>query len=130
MAKPDAFGVIVADLAVAAAFYRRLGLEFPEDLDPEGHGHVESGLPGGMRLMLDSEETIRSFDPGWTPPSAGHRTALGFLCDSPADVDSTFDELVAAGGKPYKEPWDAFWGHRYAQVLDPDGNMVELFAPL
>ena len=27
-------------------------------------------------------------------------------------------------------PWDAFWGQRYAIVTDPDGNHVELFAPL
>ena len=27
-------------------------------------------------------------------------------------------------------PWDAFWGQRYAQVKDPDGNVVDLFAPL
>ena len=38
--------------------------------------------------------------------------------------------LVAAGGRGHKEPWDAFWGQRYAEVLDPDGNVVDLFAPL
>ena len=27
------------------------------------------------------------------------------------------------------EPFDAFWGQRYATVLDPDGNAVDLFAP-
>ncbi|MCZ6462364.1 MAG: glyoxalase, partial [Actinobacteria bacterium] len=25
---------------------------------------------------------------------------------------------------------DAFWGQRYATVLDPDGNAIDLFAPL
>jgi uncharacterized glyoxalase superfamily protein PhnB len=25
---------------------------------------------------------------------------------------------------------DAFWGQRYATVLDPDGNSVDLFASL
>ncbi|MFL6036949.1 MAG: glyoxalase, partial [Gaiellaceae bacterium] len=28
------------------------------------------------------------------------------------------------------EPFDAFWGQRYATVVDPDGNAVDLFAPL
>jgi hypothetical protein len=28
------------------------------------------------------------------------------------------------------EPWDAFCGQRYAEVEDPDGNVVDLFAPL
>jgi uncharacterized glyoxalase superfamily protein PhnB len=29
-----------------------------------------------------------------------------------------------------KAPWDAFWGQRYAFLQDPDGNRVDLFAPL
>ncbi len=34
------------------------------------------------------------------------------------------------GTEGHKEPWDAFWGQRYAQAKDPDGNVVDLFAPL
>ena len=34
-----------------------------------------------------------------------------------------------AGAEAHKEPWDAFWGMRYAIVHDPDGNSVELFCP-
>ena len=41
-----------------------------------------------------------------------------------------FAELVAAGYDGHLEPWDAFWGQRYASVRDPDGNGVDLFAPL
>ena len=29
-----------------------------------------------------------------------------------------------------KAPWDAFWGQRYACVLDPDGNQIDLFAQI
>jgi uncharacterized glyoxalase superfamily protein PhnB len=130
MVRADAIGVIVSDLERAVGFYRRCGLEFPEPPDPLGHGHVEAALPGGMRFMLDTEETVRSFDPGWTPPSGGNRMALAFLLDAPQDVDRTYSELIEAGGQPHKEPWDAFWGQRYAQLRDPDGNAVELFAPL
>jgi uncharacterized glyoxalase superfamily protein PhnB len=126
----DAVGVVVADLQRAAGFYRLLGLEFPEDLDPAGHGHVEASAPGGIRFMLDTEETIRSFAPDWTPPSGDQRTTLAFLCDSPADVDRLYEELVAAGGTAYRDPWDAVWGQRYAEVKDPDGNVVDLFAAL
>jgi uncharacterized glyoxalase superfamily protein PhnB len=28
------------------------------------------------------------------------------------------------------QPWDAFWGQRYAQVCDQDGNKYDLFADL
>jgi catechol 2,3-dioxygenase-like lactoylglutathione lyase family enzyme len=128
--RADAIGVIVSDLERAVGFYRHCGLEFPEPLDPTGHGHVEAALPGGMRFMLDSEESVRSFDPGWTPPSGGNRVAIAFLVDSPQEVDRAYAELIAAGGVGHKEPWDAFWGQRYAQLRDPDGNAVELFAPV
>jgi uncharacterized glyoxalase superfamily protein PhnB len=122
----EAIGVVVDDLAAAVAFYRKLGLELPED----GEGHVEASLPGGLRFMLDSMETIKSFDPDWQPPSGGHRVAVAFRCDSPADVDATYQRALEAGGSSHKEPWDAFWGMRYAQVKDPSGNVVDLFADL
>lgn len=130
MPRLDAVGVVVSDLSRAIAFYRRLGLVFPEDADAEGHGHAEATLSGGIRFMLDTEETIRSFDPDWAPPSGGHRVAVAFVCESPEDVDRLHDELVAAGARSHRAPWDAFWGQRYAEVKDPDGNMVDLFAPL
>jgi predicted lactoylglutathione lyase len=130
MPRFEAIGVVVSDLARSAAFYRELGLEFPEPLDPEGHGHIEASLPGGVRFMLDTEESVRSFAPEWTPPSGGQRVAAAFRCDSPSDVDQTYARLMEVGGQPHKEPWDAFWGQRYAQVKDPDGNVVDLFADL
>jgi uncharacterized glyoxalase superfamily protein PhnB len=126
----DVIGVIVSDMGRAVDFYRRLGLQFPADPDPEGHGHVETTLPEGLRFTLDTEDTIRSFDPDWSPPSGGHRMAVAFLCDSPEDVDRVYRELVDAGAESHKEPWNAFWGQRYAQVEDPDGNVVDLFASL
>jgi|SRR5579859_4629600 len=130
MPRLDVVGVIVSDLARGVEFYRRLGLEFPEEPDPLGHGHVEAPLPGGLRFTLDTEESIRSFDHEWSPPSGGHRVAVAFRCDSPEDVDRVYHELTEVGARGYKEPWDAFWGQRYAQLRDPDGNVVDLFAPL
>jgi catechol 2,3-dioxygenase-like lactoylglutathione lyase family enzyme len=130
MPRLDVVGVIVSDLGKAIDFYTRIGIEFPENPDPEGHGHVEAPLPGGLRFTLDSEESVRAFDPGWSASTGGHRVAIAFLCESPHDVDRVYGELVAAGSHGDKEPWDAFWGQRYAQVEDPDGNVVDLFAPL
>ncbi len=121
-------GVVVSDMAASLAFYRRLGLEFPPDSDAAPH--VDIALPGGLLLAFDTEETIRSFDPSWVRPSGGHRVALAFACDTPGDVDETYAALVESASLGHLEPWDAFWGHRYAVILDPDGNHVELYAPL
>jgi uncharacterized glyoxalase superfamily protein PhnB len=55
---------------------------------------------------------------------------LAFLCESPQRVDETFAKITSSGFKANKAPWDAFWGQRYASVRDPDGNSVDLFAPL
>jgi uncharacterized glyoxalase superfamily protein PhnB len=130
MPRPDAVGVVVSDLQVSIDFYRRLGLTFPDDSDSGGDGHVEANMPGGLLFMLDTEETVRSFNPDWSPPTGGYRVALAFLCDSPQDVDAVYRDLVDAGAEGHREPWDAFWGQRYAQVKDPDGNVVDLFAAL
>ncbi|GGX51877.1 VOC family protein [Streptomyces fructofermentans] len=124
----DVVGLVVSDMAASLAFYRSLGLTFPEG--SESAPHTEAELPGGLRLALDTEATIRSFHADWRPPTGGGRVGLAFLCDSPAEVDATYEALVAAGHRGELKPWNAEWGMRYAVVLDPDGNGVDLFARL
>jgi catechol 2,3-dioxygenase-like lactoylglutathione lyase family enzyme len=126
-AQLDAIGLVVEDMARSMAFYRHLGLELPHEADQQPH--VEATLPGGLRLLWDMVETVRSFDPDWQPASGGHRISLAFRCDSPAEVDSVYGKLVSLGYQGHKAPWDAFWGQRYALVRDPDGNGVDLFSP-
>ncbi|MEV4342868.1 VOC family protein [Actinoplanes sp. NPDC049596] len=120
----QAIGLAVADMGASLAFYRRLGLEFPDGADQEPH--AESVVAGGIRLMWDTHAALKSFDPAYEPepPSGG----WAFLCADPAEVDSTHADLVGAGYQSVKAPWDAPWGQRYAQVRDPDGNVVDLFA--
>lgn len=131
----DLVGLVVADMAASLAFYRRLGLDIPASADTEQH--VEASLPGGLRLAFDTHEVIRSFDPDFTPgpdggsgKDGGGGISLAFRCADPAEVDATYAELTAAGHHGHLEPWDAAWGQRYAAVQDPDGNAVDLFAPL
>jgi catechol 2,3-dioxygenase-like lactoylglutathione lyase family enzyme len=121
-------GLVVADMAASLAFYRRLGLDVPPEAD--GEPHVEAPLGEGPLLVWDTVDVIRSFDPDWTPPTGDPGAALGFRCDSPEEVDRRYAELTAAGYRGHKAPWDAFWGQRYAIVRDPDGNSVDLLAPL
>jgi catechol 2,3-dioxygenase-like lactoylglutathione lyase family enzyme len=120
----NAIALLVEDMERAKAFYRRLGLEFTGEGD-----HADCELPGGFRIMLDTHAMAGSLLPGWSPPTGSARVALAFQCDAPADVDGRFAELMAAGAEGVKPPYDAPWGHRYATLLDPDGNLLDLYAP-
>lgn len=126
--KLDLVGVVVEDMARALAFYRQLGLDIPAEADREPHAEVT--LPGGMRLAWDTVETVQSFDPSYQRSPGSSGVGLAFLLDRPQEVDATYEKLVAAGFHGHKAPWDAFWGQRYALIHDPDGNSVDLFAPL
>src|SRR5215210_2225453 len=123
----DLVGIVVRDMRTSLKFYRRLGLDIPEGAEDEQHAEVTT--PSGVRVARDAAELIRQIDPEWTDPSGGYRVALAFLCPDPASVDAKYEELAALGFG-HKDPWDAFWGQRYASVMDPDGNQVDLFAPL
>jgi catechol 2,3-dioxygenase-like lactoylglutathione lyase family enzyme len=121
------FQVFVSDLARSIDFYRLVGLAVPDPDMP----HVAVELPGGNSLSLDTEETIAGMHPGWAPPaSPDSRVALALGVGSPAQVDALFEKVTAAGHAGPLPPYDAPWGMRYATVADPDGNWVDLFAPL
>jgi len=121
----NAISLIVADLSAAQAFYGRLGLTFTVMDD-----HAEVELPGGVRLMLDAEAMVKSFHPDWQRPVGSPQIHLAFGADSPDQVDAVYADLIGAGHRGVRAPWDAFWGQRYATVLDPDGNGVDLYAAL
>ena len=126
MPQLNAIGIIANDLERSIRFYRLLGLDVPETPDAP---HIDTFLPNGVRFMLDGEDVIKSFREDWTR-EAGNQVALAFECASPAEVDGIYKRVTEAGFEGEEEPWDAFWGQRYALVHDPDGNSVDLFAPL
>jgi catechol 2,3-dioxygenase-like lactoylglutathione lyase family enzyme len=124
----NAIDILVSDLDATIGFYRHLGLEFA--FDPNMPDHAACDLPSGLHLMLDTEELRGKTLPGWTRPTGGPRNFLAFEFPDPAAVDAKYAELTAAGYRGLQEPWDAFWGMRYATVADPDGNGVDLYAGL
>ena len=123
----NAIGLVVADMAKSLAFYRELGLDLPAEADAAPHAETRAG---GIRIMWDTEETIRSFDPSWSRGSGGPPVGFAFRCADPAEVDRVHADLTQAGYESIHDPFDAFWGQRYATLRDPDGNGVDLYAAL
>ena len=123
----DMIGLVVQDMGATLRFYRMLGLEIAEGVEDEPY--VEITTPNGYRVSFNTIDMVKGIDPEWVDP-VGQRISLAFKCDSPAEVDAKYGEFQSQGCHCHKEPWDAFWGQRYAVVDDPDGNHVDLFAPL
>lgn len=122
----DAVAIIVSDMERSAEFYELLGIDFGRGVREEGN--VDVTLPSGMRLIFSTEERVRKVDPDFEPHPAPGRVVLAFRCQSPMEVDAIHDAVVRAGYESYLEPFDVFWGHRYAAVADPDGTRIDLFA--
>lgn len=125
--KIDAVGVSSSDFQKTVAFYAALGFEFPE-FTPEDQ-HLEAVTPAGSaRLMIDAKALVTELI--GEAPRPGNHSAFAIRYDSPNDVDAATARVAAAGFAIVTEPWDAFWGQRYAVVQDPDGYRVDLYAPL
>jgi catechol 2,3-dioxygenase-like lactoylglutathione lyase family enzyme len=121
-------GITVKDLGKSLSFYRTLGLAIPEGQDNKHH--VEFTSEDGYSIGFIPETTMLHTNPNWQAPVGDNRISLQFACKTPAAVDETYKKLIEAGHQSFKEPWDAFWGQRFAQVIDPDGNNIGFFAPL
>lgn len=121
----DTIGIVVRNMSASLNFYRTLGFDIPTG--DEHEANVEFKTPDGVMLGFLTEATARQADPRWQDP-VGQRINLQFRCDAAAEVDAVHARLVGAGYVSYTEPWDAYWGQRFARVQDPDGNIVNVFA--
>lgn len=114
------------DIGASLEFYKQLGVDVPEKWEGP---YADAMLEGGIRISWNDAEMMKSIEKNFIEP-VGQRIGLAFLCDSPPAVDAKFRELTEMGYRGDSEPHDAFWGQRYARICDPDGNVVDLFAPL
>ena len=123
---PDQFNIVVKDMEAAVRFYRRLGLDIA-DTEPEFQDHHRNASgTGGIRIDSDSVDFARHWNKGWK----GGMGVLEFRVESRRRVDEIFSDLVSGGYRAQQEPYDAFFGARFAVVEDPDGNAVGIMSPL
>lgn len=116
---------IVEDLPRAAEFYRRLGVDIPEQSVNERAVEVKMGE---MSFLLTSKRAAASWDPGRVEPSGGSRVVLEFYLKTREAVDAKYTEMVDYGYEGYRAPFQTSFGPYFALINDPDGNTVLLSA--
>ena len=120
--------LLTADTEPMLRFYRDvLGLEVT--LDAGGGVYYELSNPGGAILALFRRDLMTGMLGAELPPPG--RSDAAMLTFEVADVDEAARSLRERGAELVTEPFDyevAFL--RVAHVRDPDGNLVEINAPL
>ncbi len=133
----DQINLVCGDVDASVAFYRRLGVEIPQDRiwrTPTGPHHVSAAEPQDQEAPafdLDSTTFAQHWNAGWKGRAdLRGRVVVGFRVPTRDDVDAVFRDMTGAGYRGLQEPWDAFWGARYAIIEDPDGIAVGVMSPV
>jgi predicted lactoylglutathione lyase len=116
--------LLVEDLARSAAFYRRLGVVFPDDV--ESRRDVVVDLGGGHNIVLTT--TFGRNVPDLALAPGDGRVMLEFFVEGDSAVDATHADLVGAGSRSRRTPFRTDFGAYMALVDDPDGNTVLITA--
>jgi uncharacterized glyoxalase superfamily protein PhnB len=120
--------LVVRDMDAMLDFYRTLGVDIATTDPPWDRHHRNAALNGGIDLDFDSTGFAAQWDEGW--PSGGTGPVIGFSFATRDAVDATYAKLIDAGYAAQQPPYDAFWGARYAVIVDPENNIVGLMSPI
>ena len=112
------------------AFYRHtLGLVQNRILEPLDDGPTDKwvGLDTGNASLILKP---RGGYDGITRPRDSASVHISFVMSSPRDVDVMHETLSRAGVNIVVPPRDWPWGERACFIRDPEGNLLEVYAPL
>ena len=119
-------GVIVEDMARALAFYRRLGVDVPEDSEDKPHVEVKMS---GLTFFLNTKRHNARWDPARAEISGtGYRMILEFYLKDRALVDAKYAEMIGYGYASHVAPFEVSPTLYFAMIDDPDGNTILLSA--
>jgi len=114
------------DITRMKDFYTQvLGFRVKSDLG----GYVEFENEG-VRFAICVRTVMEPYSDDYKKEAYGQAFELAFPCDSPEDVDVTYNKLIAAGASPIHPPTNMPWSQRTALFADPDGNIHEIFADI
>ena len=90
--------------------------------------HAVVAINGGI-VMLSDEFPEYNGTPAPTPQRPTS-VSVAIEFDTPAEVDATFAQAVAAGANGWMKPESMMWGARFAMLDDPFGHRWMLSAQL
>jgi predicted enzyme related to lactoylglutathione lyase len=115
--------IITDDLDRLVSFYEQLtGVTAERPAPP----FAELVLPSAT-LAIGHSQTVGLFGAGSARAAANHSVIIEFRVD---DVDAEYARLKALVSDWIQEPTTMPWGNRSVLFRDPDGNLVNLFAPV
>ena len=115
--------LVTHDLDRLAAFYATLTGVDATRLSPD---FAEIRLPGAV-LALSTERPIKQFNAGAAIAAANRSAIIEFQVE---DVDGLSESLRDPTIDRVMAPTDMPWGNRSMLLRDPDGNLVNVFAPV
>jgi predicted lactoylglutathione lyase len=118
-------GLVVSDMHASLAFYRRLGLDIPDDEDEKRF--VMHRMPSGVTIFFDTVFFPTNDPERRAAPRGSYNVSLEFYADTREAVDRLFTDLTALGYVGRKAPWKST-GPYAAIVEDPDGNPILITA--
>lgn len=115
--------LIVRDIQKLVAFYEAVTSVRARWLTED---FAEIPTPG-CTLAVGSERTVKLFAEGAARPAANHTAIVEFLVE---DVDAAFARLGGLLADVVQAPTTMPWGNRSLLFRDPEGTLVNLFAPV
>jgi len=127
----DQINVVLADVAVASAFLSGLGVPMnpilPEWAD---WAHHHQSVADDNAIAFDIDLDSSAFAHHWGGlPDGFVGVVLGLRVGERDEVDELFRLALEAGAEARREPYDAFWGSRFAVVQAPGPMVLGLMSP-
>src|SRR5579859_769247 len=115
--------IVTDHVPALASFYEQV-----TGIAPRGcHEHYVEIETGAGVLAICSRESVNMFNVGAAEPRANHSVILEFEV---LDVDGERSRLSSIVAQFVMEPTSQPWGNRSMLFRDPDGNLINIYAPV
>jgi len=115
--------IVTNDVAQLTGFYREVTAMAPNVIND---AYVEF-TAAGATLAISSQHTMELYGAGATAPRSNRSVILDFQVD---DVDRERARLAPLVKEFVLEPTNQPWGNRSMLFRDPEGNLINFFAPI